>query len=151
MRSTQPSFRETGYTPFTATQTLPASEERIQTYRCRAQAHQALFREDDLSEDEHRGLPGLPNGPNGKRIPVPRTENRESVTDVTGPKDFCSVLRVLRRRVGLSQRGLAELMGVHLDTIRFYEYGIREPTYSMIRALAQALHCSVILFFPPQG
>ena len=51
-------------------------------------------------------------------------------------------LRVLRKRVGLTQEELAHLIGVHETTIRRWEKGQQQPRVEEIRKLSQALQVS---------
>ena len=55
---------------------------------------------------------------------------------------FPERLVVLRKERGLSQRALAELVGVHLTQVQRYEGGSGQPTLDVIRRLAVALSVS---------
>ena len=55
---------------------------------------------------------------------------------------FPERLVALRKERGLSQRALAELVGVHLTQIQRYEGGGSQPTLDVIRRLALALSVS---------
>ena len=52
-------------------------------------------------------------------------------------------LRLARSRKGLSQRDLAELLGVSPGTIGRYESGLRSPDIHTLHFLASALGCTV--------
>eukprot|EP01042_Synura_sphagnicola_P009981 gene9981-biopygen10364 len=52
---------------------------------------------------------------------------------------FPERLVFLRKERGLSQRALAELVGVHLTQVQRYEGGAGQPTLDVIRRLALAL------------
>ena len=58
------------------------------------------------------------------------------------PDTFCERLRTLRKRAGLTQEKLADLIGVHETTIRRWEKNERQPRISEIKALAKALGVS---------
>ena len=51
-------------------------------------------------------------------------------------------LRPFRKKLGITQDELSELIGVHENTIRFWEKGIREPRSSDIKKLCEVLGCS---------
>jgi transcriptional regulator with XRE-family HTH domain len=62
-------------------------------------------------------------------------------------KTFFGVrLRALRERMGLSQAALAEKTGLGQKTISTWEQGTREPVWSNVLALAEALGVSVLEF-----
>lgn len=50
---------------------------------------------------------------------------------------FNTGLRAARKAEGMSQSGLARLVGVSVDTVRRWEAGSREPRASEIQALAE--------------
>ena len=58
------------------------------------------------------------------------------------PMAFPDQLNALRKDRGLSQRALAEIVGVHLTQIQRYEGGGCQPTLDVIRRLALALSVS---------
>jgi transcriptional regulator with XRE-family HTH domain len=70
--------------------------------------------------------------------------------------DWCAMsfperLAALRKQRGLSQRALAEAVGVHLTQVQRYEGGAGQPTLNVIRRLARALSVSAdVLVFDPQ-
>jgi transcriptional regulator with XRE-family HTH domain len=67
-----------------------------------------------------------------------------------GKKGFFAVrLRELRDQAGLSQTVLADKSGVPVGTIRYFEYGLREPTYETLVKLADGLGVSLAAFDPP--
>jgi transcriptional regulator with XRE-family HTH domain len=59
-------------------------------------------------------------------------------------------LRNLRRSMGFSQAELGEMVGVGQDAISNYERGIRFPAPRHLRALAEALGCSIPDLFREQ-
>jgi transcriptional regulator with XRE-family HTH domain len=64
---------------------------------------------------------------------------------------FSERLVASRKQRGLSQRALAEVVGVHLTQIQRYEAGTGQPTLDVIRRLALALSVSAdMLVFSPQ-
>ncbi len=64
---------------------------------------------------------------------------------------FPERLIALRKRRGLSQRALAESVGVHLTQVQRYEAGTSQPTLDVVRRLALALSVSAdVLVFDPQ-
>ena len=48
-------------------------------------------------------------------------------------------IRARRKEKGLSREELAEMIGVSLNSIRFYEEGRRRPTIETLEKLAKAL------------
>ena len=64
---------------------------------------------------------------------------------------FSERLVALRKQRGLSQRALAESVGVHLTQVQRYEAGSGQPTLDVVRRLAIALSVSAdMLVFDPQ-
>jgi transcriptional regulator with XRE-family HTH domain len=59
---------------------------------------------------------------------------------------FADRLRELREAAGLTQEALADATGLSLGAVRNYEQGIREPYWSTIFKLADALGVSVEAF-----
>lgn len=59
---------------------------------------------------------------------------------------FGKRLRELREKIGTTQIGLADLVGVHAMTINRLETGARGPSWEMVVALARALHVSCDAF-----
>lgn len=63
-------------------------------------------------------------------------------------------IAMLRRRRGLSQAKLANALGISTSTISMYEQGRREPSVSILIALADALGVTIDYFLtghPPQS
>ena len=62
--------------------------------------------------------------------------------------DFPERLSGLRKQRGLSQKQLAEQIGVHYTQVRRYEAGTSQPTLEVLRSLAKTLRISadVLLF-----
>lgn len=58
------------------------------------------------------------------------------------PTSFGNRLRYFRKKAGLNQEQLAELIDVHLNTVSRWENGDDAPKLAKIRALAQALNIS---------
>ena len=56
--------------------------------------------------------------------------------------DFPDRLASLRKEKNLTQKQLAERIGVHVAQIRRYESGTSQPTLDVIRKIAIALHVS---------
>jgi transcriptional regulator with XRE-family HTH domain len=54
---------------------------------------------------------------------------------------FGSHLRDLRKSAELTQAQLAELTGFSHDQISMIEQGKRAPSFELLEALAEALHC----------
>ena len=50
--------------------------------------------------------------------------------------DFKDMLKYFREREGLSQKELAEKLGVSASTISMYEVGSRQPNFEMEEAIA---------------
>ncbi len=63
---------------------------------------------------------------------------------------FPERVTALRKQRGLSQRALAEAVGVHLTQVQRYEAGAGQPTLDVVRRLAIALSVSAdVLIFDP--
>jgi transcriptional regulator with XRE-family HTH domain len=60
--------------------------------------------------------------------------------------DFGNRLRELREAAGLTQGQLAERAGLHIQGVVKLERGEREPAWSTLLSLAEALGCSVAAF-----
>jgi len=56
--------------------------------------------------------------------------------------EFPQRLEALRKQRGLSQKSLAEAIGVHVTQLRRYEAGTSQPTLDVLRQLAKALRVS---------
>jgi transcriptional regulator with XRE-family HTH domain len=64
--------------------------------------------------------------------------------------DFPQRLVALRKERGLTQKELAEAIGVHFTQLRRYEAGSSQPTLEVIRKLAKTLRISAdVLIFDP--
>lgn len=50
---------------------------------------------------------------------------------------FAENLRILRKSAGLSQKGLAEELGVDQRTVSAWENGICEPSYALLARLCE--------------
>ncbi|MDD4569497.1 MAG: helix-turn-helix transcriptional regulator [Tepidanaerobacteraceae bacterium] len=57
--------------------------------------------------------------------------------------NFGERLKYLRNKQSLTQEELADKTGVHRATIAGYETKGKEPSYSTLKKLAQALNCSI--------
>lgn len=51
-------------------------------------------------------------------------------------------IKILRKMRGITQEELSERIGVHENTIRLWEKGIREPRSSDIAKLCEVLGCT---------
>ena len=51
-------------------------------------------------------------------------------------------IKRLRKAIGLTQEELSERIGVHENTIRLWEKGLREPRLSDMKKLCEVLGCS---------
>jgi transcriptional regulator with XRE-family HTH domain len=56
--------------------------------------------------------------------------------------DFPQKLATLRKKKGLSQQALADLIDLHVIQISRYETGSSQPTLDVIRKLAKVLNCT---------
>jgi transcriptional regulator with XRE-family HTH domain len=65
---------------------------------------------------------------------------------------FPGRLRELREAAGLTQRDLADKIGVHVDAVARWEQGRREPSWATVLALAEALgvDCTAFTQAPAQ-
>jgi transcriptional regulator with XRE-family HTH domain len=59
-------------------------------------------------------------------------------------------LRTWRRARGLSQRAIAERVGISTRTLALYERGARTPDGETLCALAEALNISLSTLFTPR-
>lgn len=57
--------------------------------------------------------------------------------------EFSYVLRKLREEKGLSQKDIAEHLGITRQAVAFYELGKREPDYQILRKLADYFGVSI--------
>jgi transcriptional regulator with XRE-family HTH domain len=64
---------------------------------------------------------------------------------------FGARLRELREAAGLSQKALAERAGLSQGAIAHWEQGLREPSWSNVVALAEALGVDCRSFLEPPG
>jgi transcriptional regulator with XRE-family HTH domain len=62
------------------------------------------------------------------------------------PEWFADRLRELREQAGMTQEQLAQRAGVKREAIARWERGAREPGWSNVLALCQALGCSCEAF-----
>jgi transcriptional regulator with XRE-family HTH domain len=53
---------------------------------------------------------------------------------------FSAKVIALRKERGLTQQGLADLTGIHIQQIKRYEAGTSEPSAEALRKLATSLH-----------
>jgi transcriptional regulator with XRE-family HTH domain len=65
------------------------------------------------------------------------------------PQWFAGRLRELREGLGLTQEQLAVRAGVKRDAVARWERGIREPSWSSVLALAEALGVDCRAFLEP--
>jgi len=63
-----------------------------------------------------------------------------------GAESFGTRLRALRERVGLTQKQLAERAGLHPQGVVKLERGEREPAWTTVLALADALGVNCLAF-----
>lgn len=54
--------------------------------------------------------------------------------------DFAYVLRSLRNEKGMTQQGLADLLGVSKSSINMYERGERQPNFETLGVIADFFH-----------
>src|SRR5262245_45294925 len=67
------------------------------------------------------------------------------------PTGFAGRLKALREGAGLSQRQLAERVGLNPFTVAKLEQGLQEPGWPVVLALAGALGVGVQAFIPKEG
>lgn len=65
--------------------------------------------------------------------------------DTSNTLDTALGIRIhrLRREMGISQKQLAEAIGVTFQQVQKYERGINRISFSRLVGIAQALHCSI--------
>ncbi len=59
------------------------------------------------------------------------------------PMNFPNRLAKIRKSQGLTQQGLAEAAGLHINQVRRYETGSAQPTLEGLIKLARSLHVSL--------
>ena len=59
------------------------------------------------------------------------------------PMNFSTRLAQIRKAQGLTQQGLADAAGLHINQIRRYETGTAQPTLEGLIKLAKSLHVSL--------
>jgi len=59
------------------------------------------------------------------------------------PVSFSAKLIQIRKSQGLTQQGLADAAGLHINQIRRYETGSAQPTLEGLVKLAKALHVGI--------
>jgi len=66
-------------------------------------------------------------------------------------KRFGNRLKRLRKRRGLTQKQLAEAVGLSVDFVGLVERGLRAPSFDSLERLAQILQISVAGMFDSEG
>lgn len=56
--------------------------------------------------------------------------------------DFATRLSAARKTKGMTQRTLADTVGIHVTQVRRYEAGTSQPTLDVLKRIAVALHLS---------
>lgn len=64
--------------------------------------------------------------------------------------NFAERLKLVRKQKGLTQKELADLLGIPYQGISQYERGIRNPKYQTIEKLAKALECDISDLISPK-
>jgi transcriptional regulator with XRE-family HTH domain len=59
------------------------------------------------------------------------------------PMEFVKRLIALRKQRGLTQQGLADAIGLHVNQIKRYEAGTAQPTLDTLVRLAKELHTTL--------
>ncbi|MCL6479625.1 MAG: helix-turn-helix domain-containing protein [Peptococcaceae bacterium] len=54
---------------------------------------------------------------------------------------FKERLKIARKAKGLTQQGLADMIGINIETIRSYEQGKRRPDLNMLKKISKVLDC----------
>ena len=68
-------------------------------------------------------------------------------------KERCSIvgygpnIKAARKAAGLTQKQLAEILGLATGTVQQYERGVREPRFEQLKAIANALNIDLMLLF----
>ena len=57
-------------------------------------------------------------------------------------------IKYFRKERGLTQKQLADMLGVAPNTIAQYELGVSQPKLDQLQRIAESLHVSVVSFFP---
>lgn len=57
--------------------------------------------------------------------------------------EFCNVLKQLRQEKGITQKEIAEILGISQAAYSLYEKGQREPKYEMLEKIADFFNVSV--------
>ncbi len=155
------------------TDTLPGSEERIRVYEARRRARQPIHHPHDVIDplergslmgacangqdivagtlDEQRGTLRTETASGGQRR-FARTstytngflrKEAKKVTIDTKPKKLSAMLRILRKRSGLTTRELALRAGIHQATVKQYETGRRVARWDCLAAILAAMGACV--------
>lgn len=155
-------------TNFLPTLTLPGTHEREAVCQARLKAGQPLKHPDDAQDPLDSGLL-MGTRRNGFNVPVGTLDERtkelrtnrqasdftessrftqqvfgECIPAAIQPKNFSTILRIHRRKAGLSMRGLSSLSGVALSTIYYYEHDLRPARLDVLIALARALKTTLL-------
>lgn len=57
-------------------------------------------------------------------------------------------IKLFRKERGLTQKQLADMLGIAPNTVAQYELGISQPKLEQLQKIAEALHVSIISFLP---
>lgn len=68
-------------------------------------------------------------------------ESKKSLTEAF-LMDFPERLATIRKKRGMTQQALADVVGIHVTQLRRYEGGKAQPTMGVLRELAMALRVS---------
>ena len=70
-------------------------------------------------------------------------EYRMPDDDLTAPCSFGENLKCLRKKVGITQKQLAERIGVNYRSVLRWEANQNEPSITMLVKISEVLHCSL--------
>jgi transcriptional regulator with XRE-family HTH domain len=66
-----------------------------------------------------------------------------TINDIQGGETLKDIIKKLRKKRGLTQKQLAEKLGVQQTTISMWETGANRPNVDMLKPLAKILKCKV--------
>jgi transcriptional regulator with XRE-family HTH domain len=65
--------------------------------------------------------------------------------------DFPSILKGLRKRIHISQKELADALGISRSTIAMYESGDREPSFELMETIADYFNVDMNFLYGIDG
>lgn len=63
--------------------------------------------------------------------------------------ELAEKIRLMRKKAGLTQKEVADKLGITYQSYGQYERGVRKPKYESIQRLATVLNCDIAEFLTP--